>query len=68
MGAVLVPARPRQERPQIYPDIGMPDKFFADEDPQVYGMPGSRDRNLHFNNLTARNITRDLVVGLSMGQ
>uniref|UniRef100_A0AAV1TH47 Uncharacterized protein n=1 Tax=Peronospora matthiolae TaxID=2874970 RepID=A0AAV1TH47_9STRA len=47
MGAVPEPTNPRQETsPDIYPGVGMPDRFFADEDPQVYGMPDAKDRKL----------------------
>ena len=41
--AMLEPARPRhQAKPDVYPGLGMPDRFFDNAEPQVFGMPNER--------------------------
>ncbi|CAI5723649.1 unnamed protein product [Peronospora farinosa] len=47
MGALPEPARPRQEAPpNAYPSVGLPDRFFVGEEPQVYGIPDAMKRKL----------------------
>uniref|UniRef100_A0AAV1TFH1 Uncharacterized protein n=1 Tax=Peronospora matthiolae TaxID=2874970 RepID=A0AAV1TFH1_9STRA len=57
MGAVPESTHPRQETPpDMYPGVGMPDRFFADEDPQVYGMPDAKDRKLALQSFNVKEL------------